>query len=161
MSLAANLSYWTLAWLNLLAIVLLAWTGVAKIRRQQLAAHRRRMLTASAHVGLFLLSYPLKLWILGREGLGPWATLYVITLRIHEGFIALMLIAGIAALWIAHRLRLRVAADGSAALFPAHKVPGRLLWHRRCGRTAVLAASGAFITSAVVLYGMYARSLTL
>lgn len=154
----ANLTYWTLAFVDLLLVTLLAVSGVVQIRRGDVVGHRTQMLRAAGLIVLFFAAYPFKLLFLGREPLIEWQPTHVTTLRVHESFIALMVLAAGVALWNARVLRLQEARDGSAAALPEAKVPGRIRLHRRCGRLAVLAATGALATSALVLYGMYDRA---
>jgi len=151
----ANLTYWTLAFADLVCVLLLALSGVSRIRGGDVAGHRTQMLWASGFVGLFLGSYPVKLMFLGRERLAEWEPMNVTLLRVHESFILLMVLAAALAFWNARILRLQDARDGSASSLAEAKVPGRIRLHRRCGRLAVFAAAGALITSAVVLLGMY------
>jgi uncharacterized membrane protein YozB (DUF420 family) len=153
----AKLAYWTWALANLLAIVICAGIGVVRIRRGELRAHRRLMLTASALVGLFLASYVLKLQLLGREPLELWSAAQVTMLRIHELFVGLMLLGGALA---GHRAwRMRASLRGASTL-PAATERGRdRRFHRRAGRAAVVAAVFGFLTAGVVLYGMYERAL--
>jgi uncharacterized membrane protein YozB (DUF420 family) len=151
----ANLTYWTLAFADLVCVLLFAIAGIARIRRGDVLGHRTQMLRAAGLVGLFLGSYPVKLMILGRERLAEWEPIHVTILRTHESFILLMVLAAALAFWNARVLRLWDARDGSASPLSRASVPGRLRLHRRCGRLAVFAAAGALVTSAVVLLGMY------
>ncbi len=153
-----KLIYWTAAWLNMLVIMGLAWSGIRRIRRGQVAAHRRRMLGAASLVAAFLGSYLLKLFFLGREQLGLWDPLYVTVLRVHELCILVMVVAGGTALGLALRLRLAEARDGSRAPGDPARLPARLRLHRRAGRSAVAAVVAGLLTAGVVLYGMYARA---
>jgi hypothetical protein len=62
-----KLVYWTAALTNLAVIIACLLSGAAHIRRGDLRGHRHRMLGAAALVALFLVSYALKLVLLGRE----------------------------------------------------------------------------------------------
>lgn len=149
--------YWSAAWLNMLLIAGLAFSGLRRIRRGEVAAHRRRMLLAAGLVVAFVLSYLGKLWLLGREDLALWDPFYVHVLRAHELCVAFMLLGGGTALFLALRLRLHEARDGSLAPGDPARIPARLRLHRSAGRTAVSASLAGLLTAAVVLYGMYAR----
>ena len=65
-----GLWYWSGALLNMALVVGCLWCGVRAVRRPEVARHRRFMLTAVALVGLFIVSYGLKLTLLGREETG-------------------------------------------------------------------------------------------
>lgn len=152
----AKLVYWTAALANLAVIAACLVAGVARIRRGDLRGHRRRMLAAAALVGLFLISYALKLALLGREDRSHWAPLDLAILYVHELCIGAMLAAGAAAGILARRLQRRLT--GAAQLLPAHAaLPGRRA-HRRAGRAAVVAGLLALASAVAVLAGMYARA---
>ena len=150
--------FWTGAWLNLLVAVLLMTSAVRAVRRGEVLLHRRRMLTAGSLVLLFLAGYGTKLLLFGREQLYLWNAFYVWTLRFHEVCIFFWLAGGLTALFLAWRLRLAEAPDGSHSVYELPLVLARLRLHRRAGRTAWYASWLALISSAVVLYGMYART---
>jgi uncharacterized membrane protein YozB (DUF420 family) len=128
-----KLVYWTLALANLGSIAGCLLAGVLRIRRRDVRGHRRRMLTASALVGLFLFSYVLKLVFLGREDRSLWTALDRALLYTHELCVAAMLAAPTRALRV-------------------HRV------HRRAGRAAVIGCLLALVTATLVLAGMYARA---
>ena len=150
--------FWTGAWLNLLVAVLLVTSAVRAVRRGEVLVHRRRMLTAGSLIVVFLLAYGAKLWLLGREQLYLWDAFYVWTLRFHEACVFLWLAGGVTALFLAWRLRLAEARDGSHSAYELPVVLARLRLHRRAGKTASYACWLALISSAVVLYGMYVRT---
>ncbi len=153
-----KLIYWTGAWLNMLAIVALAVFGVCRIRQHQVAPHHRRMLTAAWLVAGFLVSYGLKLRFLGREALDTWDPWYVNVLRVHELCVLSLVVAGATALYLAVRLRLRVARDGFEGVYDTAQIPARRRLHRRAGWTALVAAILGILTASVVLFGMYERA---
>ena len=153
----AKVWYWTGAWLNMLVVVLLLTAGIREVRRREIARHRRRMLSAIVLVLAFLASYPIKLLLLGREQLELWGSAYIATLRFHELCIAAMVSGGLTALWLATRLRLIEAANGSRGRYPAEKIESRLRLHRRAGRTAYWGALLGLVSAAVVLFGMFTR----
>ena len=151
--------YWTAAWINMAVVVAMARTGIGLIRAGEVAAHRRRMLTALWLVAGFLVSYGAKLALLGREDLASWQPVFLYLLRVHETCIAVMVVAGLTAVTLAVRLRLAAARDGSASDIPLEKIPARLRLHRRAGKTAYWASVAGFLTAAVVLFGMWQRAL--
>ena len=154
----AKVLYWTGAWLNMALVAGLLLVGRQQIRRGAVAAHRLRMLSAAWLVVAFVASYLLKLSFLGREALATWDPFYVYVLRVHELCIATMLAAGATAIWLAVRLRLAQARDGSQGRYPAEQRPSRRRLHRLAGSSALYAALLGLATAAVVLYGMYARA---
>jgi len=153
----ARVWYWTAAWLNMLAIVLLARAGIREVRRREIARHRQRMLSAIGLVLAFLLSYPVTLLLLGRAQLGTWGAGYVATLRFHELCVAAMVIGALTALWLATRLRLIEAANGSRGRYAPERIESRLRLHLRAGRTAYWGALLGLVSAGVVLFGMFTR----
>jgi uncharacterized membrane protein YozB (DUF420 family) len=147
-----RLAYWSTAWLLLLATVAVATAALRSAQRGDTAQHRQRMRAAAALVALFVLSYPIKLLWLGREPLASWEPRFVWVLRAHELCIAFMLLGGVTALVLAHRLRL---AEPQHAGGPATAAGLRL--HRRAGWLGFVGALCALATAAYVLYGMFQR----
>ena len=152
----AKVVYWTGAWLNFSFLLAFMVVGVRAVRRGEVAVHRRSMLTAAALVALFLLSYVVKLKLLGREDISVWSLLDVTILRIHETCVLVMLIAGTVAVVLARRMRgtrnvTRDRNDPPAA-------PALARRHRLAGRTAGVAAALGWFTAGFVLCGMYARA---
>jgi uncharacterized membrane protein YozB (DUF420 family) len=139
-----KLAYWTAALANMLAICALAAVAVARVRRREIAGHRRLMLGAATLVGLFLVSYVAKVALLGREQLELWAPRYVWTLRFHETCVAGMVLGGARALWLGAREGFRDASRARA--------------HRFAGRVALVSALLGVASAAYVLFGMYERS---
>jgi len=145
-----RLAYWTWAWANMLLAGISAARGVGAIRRKERARHRRHMLFAVAGGGLFLVSYPIKLAVLGREALERWPLHYVRVLRLHELAVLIMCVTGGLAIRQALRLGL---AEG-----PRDADPQGVCWHRRFGRLAVAAMGAGILTAAWVLHGMFLRA---
>jgi hypothetical protein len=151
-----RLAYWTFALLDLTAVVGFAAAGVAALRRGDVPRHHRRMLTAAALVGLFLVSYLCKLALIGREDLGSWGTRSIWVLRLHELCVLTMFVAGTIAGTRAMRLRRTRNATRDPRDPPA---PAELVrWHRGAGKTAVCAALLALGFAGLVLAGMYRRA---
>ncbi|HXX48145.1 MAG TPA: DUF420 domain-containing protein [Myxococcota bacterium] len=152
MAVDAKVLYWTAALLNMVAAFGCAIAGVLRIRRGEVATHRRAMKTAALLVVLFLISYLLKVEALGRERLELWEPRFVAVLRMHETFVGAMVLAGALALSLASGLGL--VRIGRAA-------PGRRTFgaraHRWAGWTAIVSCALGVATAAYVLYGMYAR----
>jgi uncharacterized membrane protein YozB (DUF420 family) len=151
-----KLLYWSGALLNMAVIAALAVHGVRCARRGELARHARSMRAAGLLVGLFLVSYVLKLAVLGREEMERWSPRAVGVLRFHELCVLTMLLAGGTALWLGRSLR-RSRAFSRDAADPAAP-PARLRRHRLAGRTALAGALLGAASAALVLAGMYARA---
>ncbi len=147
--------YWTGATLNMLVLIGFGGAGVHFIRRGDVVRHRRCMLTAGALVVAFLLSYLVKLALLGREDFGTWSSISVSTLRFHETCILIMLIGGTSALTRAWRMRVTRNVTRNKEDPPADA--STLRWHRRSGWTALLGGLVGLLAAVFVLGGMYER----
>ena len=147
-------TYWTAAWINMLAVAALGAAGLGRARRGRYGEHRRLMRAGVSLVLLFVASYAIKLWMLGRETLESWDPSFVAVLRLHEASIACMLAGGAIALVQAHRLGLPEAV-GKVRADP--ELSRALRLHRRAGALAVAAALFGVASAAYVLYGMYRR----
>jgi uncharacterized membrane protein YozB (DUF420 family) len=152
----AKVLYWSGALLNMVVIAGLAIHGVRCAKRGELERHARAMRGAALLVGLFLLSYVLKLAFLGRESLGAWSGSALWVLRFHELCVLTMLVAGGIALGLGRRLR----RSGSFTRAPGDPPAptGLLQRHRLAGRTALAGAILGALSAALVLGGMYARA---
>jgi uncharacterized membrane protein YozB (DUF420 family) len=149
-----KLAFWCAALANLGLILVFAALAVRAVRRGDVRAHRRRMLTAAALVGLFLVSYLVKVAVLGREDRSLWSAFDRAVLYVHETCVAAMLGGGIFAGIRAWRFRARL---GPALALPRESLPGRVP-HRRAGWIALVGAALAFVTAGGVLAGMFARA---
>jgi uncharacterized membrane protein YozB (DUF420 family) len=156
MPLDPTLAYWSWALANFAGVVACAGLGVRGIRRRDVRTHRRYMLASAVLVGLFLLSYVVKVIFLGREDLGLWSAPSRAVLRIHETCIFVMLVAGATAGTRAWRFR-RSLPTGLLPPPSEATQRGRLA-HRRAGRVAVVASVLALATAALTLASMYARA---
>ncbi len=152
----AKVLYWTGAFVNLGVIVLLAFRGIAQVRRGDVEAHRRSMLGGAALIVAFLVSYVFKLAFLGREDLSLWSDLHVNNLRFHETCVLAMLLAGGFALTRARAMRGKRERSRDPADPPAS--PAVVRWHHRAGFAAVGASVLGLLTAGLILAGMYARS---
>jgi len=151
-----HLLFWTGALAVLAAVVASAASGVRAIRRGRLARHRRRMLTASALVAVFLAAYVAKVIVLGHEDRSEWSAADVLVLRIHEVGIAAMLGGGALAGLFAYRFRHSVAGRDVLPA-PERKLAARAS-HRRAGWAALAGGILALATACLMLAGMYARA---
>ncbi len=151
-----KLIFWTAALVNLGVLCGFALFGMRFARRGEIARHQRAMKIASSLVVLFLVSYVVKLLILGRENMAIWSTVDVWVLRIHEVFVFQMILAGSVA-WVQSRklLRTKLVTHDPADPAPNSRV---VRIHRLAGRTAVVGAVLSFVMAAAVLIGMYLRA---
>jgi hypothetical protein len=112
------------------------------------------MRIAASLVGLFLVSYAVKLPMLGREDRSLWSTSELWTLYLHELCIVAMLGAGVVA-----ALRMRRFGEIRDGPNPAPEADeGDRRVHRIAGRIAVIASLFALLTAGAVLTGMYSRA---
>ncbi|HKA15057.1 MAG TPA: DUF420 domain-containing protein [Myxococcota bacterium] len=152
----AKLLFWTVALANLALIVACGSRGVRAIRRGEVRAHRRMMLTATALVALFLASYVAKVAWLGKEDRSGWTAFDHAVLGVHELCIAAMLLAGLYALFRGLRFQRSLRPDW---VIPprAEALPGRRS-HRRAGTIAKWSGALALITAIGVWAGMILRA---
>lgn len=153
-----NLAFWTAALIDLLAIVVLIAIGIRSIRRGNLSRHRRCMKSAAILVAGFLGIYPLKVLYIGRERLSEWSEQAVVILRIHELCVFAMVVGGLTALFLSrkmHSSRNQLDQLPDAPLASSQT----LRKHRIAGRIAAIGAGLAFLTAAIVLAGMYDRTV--
>jgi uncharacterized membrane protein YozB (DUF420 family) len=152
----ANVMFWTGAFVNMALVVALMVVAIRSIRAGKVTRHKRAMLSAMGLIVLFLVAYPMKVAMLGREELSTWSAAARGTLYFHESCVLVMLLAGTVALTRAWRLRNTRVVTRNAEHPPA---PGTTLtWHRRAGWTGVVGGVLGFISAAFVLAGMYGRA---
>jgi uncharacterized membrane protein YozB (DUF420 family) len=153
-----SLAFCTAALVNLLVIVILVAIGIRNIRRGNLSRHRRCMKSAATLVACFLGLYPLKVLFFGREQLPEWSDQAVTILRIHELCVLAMIIGGMAALLLARKMNRGRNQLAQLPDIPLASIP-TLRKHRMAGWTAAIGAGLAFLTAAIVLAGMYERTI--
>lgn len=148
--------FWVWALANMGLVVFCAVRGARAIQANDVEAHRRGMVWAARWVGVFLLAYVAKKSLLGGEDRSTWSTLASANLYVHETFVALMLVAGIAAFVLGGRLAKtrRVTKQPADPLAP----PALTSRHRLAGRAAVFGAVFGFLTACGILAGMLGRS---
>jgi uncharacterized membrane protein YozB (DUF420 family) len=148
-----KVAYWTGALVNMVAALGIAVFGASRIPRAEFPRHARSMKIAVTLIVLFVVSYAVKLRVLGREALELWEPRFVQTLRFHETCIAVMLVAGGTALYLATTRHL---LDTPAPEQAAQRARVARI-HRACGWTALVACGLGAMSAGYVLYGMYAR----
>ena len=151
-----KLLYWSLALVNMVAVVGFAATGVRAVRRGELTRHRRCMTTAAWLVGAFLLSFLGKRFWTGPEELALWSSAARLNLYVHESFVTTMLLAGAGALLLGRRIARTRRVTGRAE-DPAPSA-AQLRRHRRFGWVAIVAATLGLLTAYGVLAGMFERA---
>ena len=151
-----KLSFWTLALLNMAAVVVLATRGVRAIRAGEITKHRRSMTAAGWLVVAFLGSYVVKRLVLGPEDLSLWSEAARVNLWVHESFVAWLLVGGGVALGLGRRLARTRRVTGRAE-DPAPSA-AQLRRHRRFGWSAVVASALGFATACGILAGMFGRA---
>ena len=151
-----KLSFWTLALLNMAAVVVLATRGVRAIRAGEIAKHRRSMTAAGWLVVAFLGSYVVKRLVLGPEDLSVWSQAARINLWVHESFVAWLLVGGCVTLVLGRRIARTRRVTGRAE-DPAPNA-AQLRRHRRFGWSAVVASVLGFATACGILAGMFSRA---
>lgn len=144
--------FWLYAFALTAAIIAVAAIGVRHARKGNYQTHRARMNAVCWMVLVFVLSYVLKVAFLGKEDLDTWETGYVVTLRVHESFIAIMLVCGGYTRLLAHRFRRSLDATRIQSEFAAMRRRHRLL-----GRVAIVAAIAAMATATALIVGMMQR----
>lgn len=150
------LLFWTAALIDLGLVCVIAIVGVRCARRGAIARHQRAMKVSALLVVGFLLSYGLKLVVVGREDMSLWTPVDHWILRIHELFVMGMLVAGTIAFRQARRLAGTRAVTRDAKDPDAD--PRVLRHHRRAGWTALVCALLGFVFAMGVLAGMYQRA---
>lgn len=152
----AKVIYWGAAVVNFAALTTIAIAGVRQAKRGEYARHRRSMLVAAGLVAGFLVSYVLKLALLGREAVSTWSARDVWTLRLHETCVLAMLLGGVLAFRHGRALqRSRRFTRDPADPQPAASDVSR---HRLAGRVALAGALLGLFSAVFVWLGMWSRS---
>lgn len=112
------------------------------------------MRIAASLVALFLVSYAIKLPLLGREDRSVWSPSELWTLYAHELCILATLAAGMVAALYSRRFG--EVRDGPDPAPEANGKDRRI--HRIAGRIALCSSLLALFTAAVVLTAMYSRA---
>lgn len=150
----AKLLYWAWSFFNFVLVVGCAFVGVRRVRNGNVTGHRRMMRAAIALVGLFLVSYVLKVLLTGREDRSAWSDATLWLLYVHELCIASMLVA--AGVGLTRVRRFGRLVDGDVPVPEAAERDRRI--HRVAGRVALGASAAALLTAGGVLTGMFARA---
>jgi uncharacterized membrane protein YozB (DUF420 family) len=142
---SASFFFWLTTWVWMTFVLLRAIVAVSAARQRELRRHERIMKQNLGFLFLFVLLYVGKIGWLGKEPVSTWPILLQTTLRIHEVFIALMLVSGGFSLGAA--LKGKGAASGTEAGTHWRK-------HRQLGYVAMGAGLCAYLTASIVLAGM-------
>jgi uncharacterized membrane protein YozB (DUF420 family) len=148
-------TFWSAALANLLVICTLVVVGILNVRCRRIDRHRCCMKTAAWLAAAFVVAYPFKLAVLGREQLSVWSPQAILTLRVHELFVMTMLVGGAIALLRARQMRAtrNVSQKSDDPMAPGSTARG----HRSAGWAAAVGATLGFATAIIVLVGMYGR----
>lgn len=136
-----TLVYWTVVFVWLLLTLSIALRGRALVRRKRVMPHHRLMRIALYMIVLFLISYPIKVVVLGRADISSWSLLMRIVLHVHETLMITMVVAGARARWLARRWH----PEG----FDVARS------HRRAGLVAIIAGLLGVLTAGLVLATLY------
>lgn len=147
-----NLIFWFYAYGLTFVALFLAYTGVAAVRKGDLARHRALLNMACSLIIFFVISYVFKMVFLGREDKSEWDVIYKIVLYIHEALIATMLVTGAWARWLAFKFRDSLFAQQLPTEHEAMRQK-----HRTLGLWCIYSATLALLTASVILYGMVQR----
>lgn len=142
-----SLIFWTYAYFLMLAMLILAFVGIRRIRHGDYQGHLIAMVRACNLVFVFVASYVLKVMILGRENKEAWSLTQYVILYVHESFILMMLICGTRARILANRFKGSLSAGN-----PTETEKGHRLEHARWGKLTIGAALAAFFTASFVVY---------
>lgn len=145
----ANLLYWLFAYVLTLSAFLIGLKGVGYIRRGDWQGHQKRMVAACNLILFFVASYVVKVLVLGREDKSDWGTYYLVVLYIHESFILLMLITGVAARLKARKMGLKQPGGLDKSIGKSH---GRM------GKLCLLFCGCGILTATIVVFGMLQRA---
>ena len=144
----ANLAYWLFAYALMTVTLVIGVRGVIHVRAGRFEAHRKAMVLACNILLFFVLTYVLKVVILGREDKTDWTTLDLVILRVHESFIGIMLIAGTWSRLLARKYKDRLDNPTEADL-PIRRR------HALAGKIALAAAFCALGTATGVLWVLF------
>ena len=145
-----KLVFWSLAFIDMGAVIACAALGWRRIQQGDVAGHKRCMGWAGFLLFAFLLAYCFKVPLVGKEDTSGWSSLQVWVLRLHETWVAVMLLSGLAAWRSAHAfVALRASAAGGLVV-GSHR---QGLSHRLVGYTAFVSAGLAFVF-AVALFAI-------
>ncbi|MBO1318342.1 DUF420 domain-containing protein [Acanthopleuribacter pedis] len=147
-----NLMFWGYAYLLTTTAVFFAILGWRNIIAGDIQAHKQKMGAAINLILFFVVSYVVKVIVLGREDKTNWTPFYLYTLYIHETFIALMLLTGGWARWLAHTFRTSLTGD---SVSDVHQKQRRL--HGKLGRACIASALCGLFTATIILWGMANR----
>jgi len=124
----ANLAYWLFAYVLMSVTLVIAFRGVVHARARRFEAHMKAMVLACNILLFFVLTYVLKVFVLGREDKTDWTMLDLVILRVHESFIAIMLITGTRARLLARKLKGRLdnPLEADRAIRRSHALAGKI-----------------------------------
>jgi len=149
-----NLIFWFYVYALTVTALIIAFTGVARIRKGDAIGHSKRMNLAIYLILFFVASYVVKLLVLGREDKSNWESWHFLVLYVHEFFIACMLISGSYTRYLAAKFKHTIEAAAPLNDLDAK----RRRRHRLTGKICLGATSMAIVTASMILYIIGTRS---
>ncbi len=148
-----RLIFWLYAMVLTCGIIGCAFVGISHARNGRYQLHRLWMNASSWIIVGFVGSYILKVIFLGKEDLQTWDSFYVVTLRIHEFFIAVMLGCGGFARYLAHQFRHTLDETQLSTHWRKKRDT-----HKKLGKLSIYGACAALITACALIVGMLQRA---
>jgi len=145
-----NFGYWLFAFVVMCTTLALAVRGISYIKKGDIDNHMRLMVWACNVILFFVVTYVVKVILLGREQKAGWQTLELVILYSHEFFILVMLVGGVRARYFAARFKAGLAAAGVGGGDRALRMR-----HARAGKMAMVGSSCALFTAIFVLIILY------
>lgn len=147
-----NLMFWVYAYILTLSAIIFAIRGWRSVKNKDYATHQSMMGVAINLILFFVVSYVVKVLVLGREDRTNWSNFYLYTLYIHETFIALMLVTGAWARRLAYLFKASIGADQLSEVQQAQRKR-----HAQLGKACILSALCGLFTATIILVGMASR----
>ena len=149
-----NLYFWFYVYGLTITALIIAFTGIARIRKGDEVGHSKRMNLAIYLILFFVASYLVKIIVLGREDKSGWEAWNFAVLYIHEFFIACMLISGTYTRYLAGKFKHTLMAPDALTGLDVQ----RRRKHRLAGKICLSATSMAIVTATLILYIIGTRS---
>jgi uncharacterized membrane protein YozB (DUF420 family) len=128
----------------------LGMRGVSYIKKGDIGNHQRMMVWACNVILFFVVSYVVKVVVLGREPKAGWQMIELVILYTHEFFILVMLVGGARARYFAARFKDTLATAGVGE--GDRDLRTR---HARAGKMALVGSACALLSAIFVLIILY------
>lgn len=143
-----NFIYWCFAYAWMSLVVVIGVLAVRQVRAGDLAGHMRKMILVCNMLLFFVVTYVVKVLVLGRELKEGWEMIDFIILYTHEAFIAIMLVTGTWARLLGNKVRARLDNPTDADMAMRRR-------HKKLGQMAFLSAFAALVTATGVMWTLY------